>query len=79
MNIYVASGWGNTYVSCMNTREAKRYLQNLGATFEPAKGGHLKVRLNGRISYLPMHGSSKELATGTWRAIQKQLDIKDKK
>jgi mRNA interferase HicA len=58
----------------MNSREAKRLLQSLGATFESGKGGHLKVRLNGRISILPM--SSKELATGTWRAIQKQLGLK---
>jgi len=31
----------------------------LGATFEPAKGSHLRVRLNGKTSILPMH--SKDL------------------
>jgi mRNA interferase HicA len=61
----------------MRSSEAKRYLQRLGATFKPAKGGHLKVLLNGRISILPMHGSGKEIPTGTWRSILKQLDVKE--
>lgn len=60
----------------MNSSEAKRYLQKLGASFEPGKGGHLKVTLNGRRSILPMHGK-KEIATGTWKAILKQLGIKE--
>ena len=38
----------------MKSSEAKRYLQQLGATFAPGKGGHLKVTLNGRHSVLPM-------------------------
>ena len=62
----------------MKSSEAKRYLQQLGATFAPGKGGHLKVALNGRHSVLPMHGS-KELKKGTWLAIQKQLGLKEKK
>lgn len=61
----------------MKSSEAKRYLQKLGATFEPGKGGHLKVTLNGRRSVLPMHGS-KELKKGTWLAIKKQLGIEEK-
>jgi mRNA interferase HicA len=69
----------NIYVYAqMKSTEAKRLLQSLGATFEPGKGGHLKVTLNGRRSILPMHGS-KELASGTWRAIQKQLGLKEHK
>lgn len=60
----------------MNPSEAKRFLRKLGATFEPGKGGHLKVTLNGRRSVLPMHGK-KEIAKGTWRAILKQLGIKE--
>jgi mRNA interferase HicA len=63
----------------MRSTEAKRYLQKLGARFESGKGGHLKVTLNGRFSILPMHGSGKELPTGTWRAILKQLGIEEKK
>jgi len=61
----------------VKSSEAKRYLQKLGATFEPGKGGHLKVTLNGRRSVLPMHGS-KELKKGTWLAIKKQLGIEEK-
>jgi mRNA interferase HicA len=60
----------------VKSSEAKRYLQKLGATFEPGKGGHLKVTLNGRRSVLPMHGN-KDLKTGTWLAIKKQLGLKE--
>ncbi len=58
----------------MRSGEAKRFLRKLGATFEPGKGGHLKITLNGRQSTLPMHGR-KELKKGTWLAILKQLGI----
>ncbi len=60
----------------VTSNEAKRYLQKLGATFEPGKGGHLKVFLNGRRSILPMHGR-KEIKKGTWSAILKQLGLKE--
>ena len=60
----------------MNANQVKRFLRKLGATFEPGKGGHLKVRLNGRASVLPMHGS-KDIPQGTWRAILKQLGVKE--
>lgn len=60
----------------MTPNEAKRLLQKLGATFEQGKGSHLKVTLNGKTSILAMHGK-KEIPTGTWRAIKKQLDIKE--
>jgi mRNA interferase HicA len=46
----------------------------LGATFEPAKGSHFRVRLNGKTSILPMHG--KELKKGTLEGIKKQLGLK---
>jgi mRNA interferase HicA len=46
-----------------------------GATFEPAKGGHLWVMLNGRRTIMPMHGSRKDLKTGTVAAIKKQLGL----
>jgi len=61
----------------MNSRQAKRFLAKKGATFEPGKGGHLIVRLNGKRSVLPQHGGSKELGAGLWRAILKQLGIKE--
>jgi mRNA interferase HicA len=50
--------------------------EKLGATFESAKGGHLWVMLNGRRTIMPMHGSRKELKTGTVEAIKKQLGLK---
>jgi mRNA interferase HicA len=77
LNTCVDPSCVNRYVDAVKSGEAKRYLQKLGATFEPGKGGHLKVTLNGRRSILPMHGN-KELKTGTWRAIQKQLGLKEK-
>jgi mRNA interferase HicA len=58
----------------MKSSEFKRWLADRGATFEPAKGSHLKVLLNGRISVLPMH--AKELKTGTVQGIKKQLGLK---
>lgn len=65
-------------MSCgMNSSQAKRFLAKKGAKFSPGKGGHLIVELNGRRSVLPQHGGSKDLGTGLWRAILKQLDIKE--
>lgn len=60
----------------MNSNEFKRWLAKQGATFEPGKGSHLKVFLNGRQSVLPMHAS--ELKTGLVEAIKKQLGLKGK-
>jgi mRNA interferase HicA len=36
----------------------------------------LIVRLKGKMSVLPMHGSTKELGTGLVNAILKQLGLK---
>jgi mRNA interferase HicA len=58
----------------VKSSESKRWLTTQGATFKPAKGSHLKIELNGRISYLPMHG--KELKTGLVEGIKKQLGLK---
>jgi mRNA interferase HicA len=60
----------------MTSAEFKRWLEKLGATFEPAKGGHIWVMLNGRRTILPMHGSRHQLKTGTVEAIKKQLGLK---
>lgn len=57
----------------MNSRQFKKELAALGATFKPGKGGHLKVFLNGRRSVLPMH--SGELPKGTEMAIRRQLGL----
>jgi mRNA interferase HicA len=58
----------------MNSKEFKRLLANLGATFQPAKGSHVKVYLNGKQSILPMHNT--DLKTGTVEGIKKQLGLK---
>ena len=60
----------------MTSAQFRRWLAKQGCRFEPAKGGHLKVRLGGKQSVMPMHGSSKELKTGTIEAIKKQLGLK---
>jgi mRNA interferase HicA len=58
----------------VTSREFKRWLAGLGATFKTGKGSHLKVYLNGRQSVLPMHNA--ELKKGLIEAIKKQLDLK---
>lgn len=58
----------------MNSKEFKRWLTQQGATFQPGKGSHLKVSLNGRQSILPMHNA--DLKTGTLEGIKKQLGLK---
>ena len=47
----------------MNSKEFKRWLTQQGATFQQAKGYHVKVYLNGKQSILPMHNT--DLKTGT--------------
>ena len=58
----------------MTSKEFKRWLAGLGATFKTGKGSHLKVYLNGRQSVLPMHDA--ELKKGLVEAIKKQLGVK---
>ena len=58
----------------MNSKEFKRWLTQQGATFQQAKGSHLKVYLNGKQSILPMHNT--DLKTGTLKGIKKQLGLK---
>ncbi|MBI1790884.1 MAG: type II toxin-antitoxin system HicA family toxin [Acidobacteria bacterium] len=62
----------------MTSSQFKKWLARQDCTFRPAKGGHLRVELGGRISHLPMHGSTKELGRGLVEAIKKQLDLKEK-
>jgi mRNA interferase HicA len=57
----------------MKSTEFKRWLSKQGATFEPGKGSHLKVSLNGKTSILPMH--AKDLKKGTAEGIKKQLGL----
>jgi mRNA interferase HicA len=58
----------------MNSKEFKRWLTEQGATFEHAKGSHVKVFLNGRFSILPMHNT--DMKKGTVEGIKKQLGLK---
>jgi mRNA interferase HicA len=58
----------------MKSSEFKRWLAAQGAIFTPAKGSHIRVDLNGKISFLPMH--SKELKKGLVEGIKKQLGLK---
>jgi mRNA interferase HicA len=65
----------NIYVHPVTSAEFKRWLERQGASFEPAKGGHMWVMLRGRRAILPMHGSRKEMKSGTVAAIKKQLGL----
>lgn len=58
----------------VKSSEFKRWLAAQGATFRPVKGSHLKIDLNGKTSFLPMHG--KELGKGLVETIKKQLGLK---
>ena len=68
-NIYV-------YHLPMNSNEFKRWLTKQGATFQAAKGSHIKIFLNGKQSVIPMHNT--DLKTGTVEGIKKQLGLKGK-
>jgi mRNA interferase HicA len=59
----------------MNSKQMKKWLEQQGATFQPGKGSHLKVFLNGKQSTLPMHGTA-ELGKGLEAAIKRQLGLK---
>jgi mRNA interferase HicA len=63
----------------VNVRELKRRLAAKGCTFENHAGGsgHVTVRLDGRVSQLPMHGKGKELGTKKKKKILKDLGLKD--
>ena len=65
----------NIYVFSVTSAEFKRWLERQGARFEPAKGGHLWVTLRDRRAILPMHGSRKEMKSGTIAAIKRQLGL----
>lgn len=62
----------------MNAKELRKLLAKHGATFETHRGGsgHVTVKLNGKKSQLPMHGSNKELGTGLVTRILKDLGLK---
>ena len=53
----------------------KKWLAQQGATFQPGKGSHLNVFLNGKKSVLPMHGTA-EMGKGLEAVIKRQLGLK---
>ena len=59
----------------MNSKQMKKWLEQQGATFQPGRGSHLKVFLNGRHTVLPTHGTA-ELGKGLEAAIKRQLGLK---
>ncbi len=63
------------YIWPMNSKQLKKWLEQQGATFQPGKGSHLKVFLNGKQSTLPIHGTA-ELGKGLEAAIKRQLGLK---
>ena len=60
----------------MTSQEFKRWLTRHGCTFEQGRGGHLTVRLKGKVTDLPMHGGKKDLGSGLVNVIKKQLGLK---
>ena len=62
-------------IEIMNSKQMKKWLERQGATFQPGKGSHLKVFLNGKQSTLPMHGAA-ELGKGLEAAIKRQPGLK---
>jgi mRNA interferase HicA len=59
----------------MDSKQMKKWLAQQGATFQPGKGSHLNVFLNGNKSVLPMHGTA-EMGKGLEAAIKRQLGLK---
>lgn len=59
----------------MTSRELLRRLRRLGAEIVTGrgKGGHVQVRLNGRVTYVPT--GTGELATGTLGSILRALRL----
>ena len=62
------------YIRGMTAAELKRMLSKQGATFVEGKGSHLKVKLHGKQSVIPIHKG--DLPTGTLNGILKQLGLK---
>jgi len=60
----------------MTSRELLRRLRRLGVEIisERGKGGHVMVRLGGRVTYVPTGGG--EIATGTLAGILKALNLR---
>jgi len=60
----------------MTSAQLKRWLAERGCRFFSMKSGHLKVVRFGRVSYIPMHGSNRELGKGLLQRIKTDLGLK---
>ena len=59
----------------VTSSEFKRWLEQQGCSFSPAKGSPLKVRLGRHSTILPMH-AKKEIGKGLEKKIKKDLGLK---
>jgi mRNA interferase HicA len=60
----------------VTSSQLKRWLARQGCQFFGMKSGHLKVIRAGHVSYIPMHGSNRELGKGLVEKIKKDLGLK---
>lgn len=60
----------------MTSSQFRKWLARHGCQFVTMKSGHMKVVRLGRISYIPMHGSNRELGKGLVEKIKKDLGLK---
>jgi mRNA interferase HicA len=60
----------------VTSSQLKKWLARQGCQFFGMKSGHLKVTRSGRVSYIPMHGSNRELGKGLVEKIKKDLGLK---
>jgi len=74
-NISVENATFLLYPEIVTSSEFKRWLEQQGCSFFPAKGSHLKVRLGRHSTILPMHGK-KEIGNGLVNKIKKDLGLK---
>jgi len=60
----------------VTSAQLKKWLARHGCRFVNMKSGHMKVVRSGRISYILMHGSNRELRRGLVEKIKKDLGLK---
>ena len=65
-----------SYSRSVTSAQLKKWLARQGCRFTGMKSGHLKVTRLGYVSYIPMHGSNRELGTGLVEKIKKDLGLK---
>ncbi len=65
-----------SYGGSVTSAQMKKWLSRQGCRFSGMKSGHLKVTRWGRVSYIPMHGSNRELGKGLVEKIKKDLGLK---